>query len=766
MKKHLISKVSRTELQTLFYSPVAWLILIIFTFQVAMGLSDILKEYAKAQALGNQLGNLTFQIFGDQQGLFARVLQYLHLYIPLLTMGLMSRELSTGSIKLLYSSPIRNSQIILGKFLSVALYGLILMAVLALFVLICFFLVEHFDLGLALCGMLGIYLLVCAYAAIGLFMSSLTSYQVVAAIATLALLSVLSFIGNVGQDIDFVRELTYWLSINGRASQFVAGMIRSEDALYFILIAALFITLSVVRLNAVRRKERPGRTLRKYAAALLAALALGYVSSRPAFMAYCDATRTAQNSLTDISRRIVRDLDGPLTMTTYVNVLDNDAMWTVPSRRKSDEAFMSKYIRFKPEIRMKYVYYYAANETSSLCLNNPDLPADEQMLKAAKLYKMDPRRILPYGRIGGLPDLQAEGFRVVRRLERPDGTACWLRMFDDAEKYPGEREISAALTRLAAASTPAAAFLEGHGEREYRSLSSRGYNRLVAEKPYRYSLVNQGFECTTATLAAPLPESVTMLVAADIRTPLDETEMENLRRFIARGGNMLILCEPDRREATAPILDMLGLRMIPGTLVRRSDDAYAADFIVSEATAEAGAMTNFWAGGRRTRITMPGAAGLQLAEDRGFRVATVFTTGGTPCWNETETTDFIDRRPALNPGAGEAEREFATVLALTRTVGERTQSIVVAGDADCLANGEINTYRPRLSASNHNLDMGALHLMSGGKLPVEIVYRQPQDNRLSLSLAGAGWLRVMLMWVLPLLMSLFYLILWLRRNGR
>ena len=65
--------------------------------------------------------------------------------------------------------------------------------------------------------MLGLYLLVCAYAAIGLFMSSITSYQVVAAMGTLAVLAVLNFVGDMWQDIDFVRDITYWLAINGRA---------------------------------------------------------------------------------------------------------------------------------------------------------------------------------------------------------------------------------------------------------------------------------------------------------------------------------------------------------------------------------------------------------------------------------------------------------------------------------------------------------------------------------------------------------------------
>ena len=70
--------------------------------------------------------DLTLGIFGGQRGLFVAVQSYLYLYIPLLTMGLMSRELGSGSIKLLYSSPVTNVQIILGKYCSMLAYGLVL----------------------------------------------------------------------------------------------------------------------------------------------------------------------------------------------------------------------------------------------------------------------------------------------------------------------------------------------------------------------------------------------------------------------------------------------------------------------------------------------------------------------------------------------------------------------------------------------------------------------------------------------------------------
>ena len=79
------------------------------------------------QELGRVQGNLTMSIFSGLRGLFESIQRNLYFYVPLLTMGLMSREFGSGSIKLLYSSPITNTQIVLGKFLAMMVYGLCMM---------------------------------------------------------------------------------------------------------------------------------------------------------------------------------------------------------------------------------------------------------------------------------------------------------------------------------------------------------------------------------------------------------------------------------------------------------------------------------------------------------------------------------------------------------------------------------------------------------------------------------------------------------------
>ena len=192
----MIYKIARTELQTLFYSPIAWLILVLFAFQAAMLFAANMSNFVEYQTAGFGIGFVTFSVFANPWGGVLPEMQgYLYLYIPLFTMGLMSRELSSGSIKLLYSSPVSNLQIILGKFLAVVVYALLLCVILMGPLISTCVSVQAPDVLLMLTGVLGVFLTVLAYGAIGLFMSTITKYQVVAVVGTLAILAILNFIG-------------------------------------------------------------------------------------------------------------------------------------------------------------------------------------------------------------------------------------------------------------------------------------------------------------------------------------------------------------------------------------------------------------------------------------------------------------------------------------------------------------------------------------------------------------------------------------------
>ena len=105
---------------------------------------------------------------------------------------------------------------------------------------------------------------------------------------------------------------------------------------------------------------------------------IGYFSSRPVFKVFYDATRTKVNTLTPNSQEIVKQLKGGLTITTYTNLLDENYWIALPGAINTDLERFEKYLRFKPEIKMKYVYYYDKVKNEDLDKRYPDMNDEER----------------------------------------------------------------------------------------------------------------------------------------------------------------------------------------------------------------------------------------------------------------------------------------------------------------------------------------------------------------------------------------------------
>lgn len=143
-----VFNIAKNELRQLFCSPIAWILLVIFYVQTGLKFSETLTGIIRFTSLGLTAREITSQLFsGTWSGIYPAVQAWLYLYIPLLTMGLMNREKTYGTDRLLLSSPISGRQVVLGKFLSMAIYGLVMMSSLIIQIVFCTVTVDHIDIG-------------------------------------------------------------------------------------------------------------------------------------------------------------------------------------------------------------------------------------------------------------------------------------------------------------------------------------------------------------------------------------------------------------------------------------------------------------------------------------------------------------------------------------------------------------------------------------------------------------------------------------------
>ena len=757
-----IYKIAKSELGTLFYSPIAWLILVIFVFQVFGSFVNLLEYSVNAKTLDQVQGYQSYMLFVI--GGFApytTIQTTLYLYIPLLTMGLMSREYSSGSIKLLFSSPISSFQIILGKYLSMLIYGFIMMGSVLILVIVAYFSIKDFDLSLVLSGWLGLYLLMATYAAIGLFMSTLTSYQIVAALGTLTLISFLNFVGSLWQHIEGVREIMYWFSIKGRADESIRGLICSEDILYFILVSAMFIGFSVLKLQFARQSCSMGVKVGKYVGLVVCIAFLGYVSTIPQLKCFYDATANKDRTLTPNSQEILKQVDGGLSITSYVNLLDQLGYLGMPTNWYNNRRIFETFIRFKPEIKLKSYYYYDNAAGANASREEMDKAIERLVLTS----DINPKSILTPEQMREKIDLSAQEYRYVFLIERENGQKVFLRMFNDQGKYPSEAEISAALKTMVSKS-PYVAFLGGHGERSIHDKSGINYTSFTTILDSRGALVNQGYTPYTLTLSAggDIPADVDVLVIADLRKALTDDELIQVKRYIERGGNLIVIGEPRRQEYTAPVLEQLGLAFVPGVLVQPRE-GYDADYLWATFTPEGAKLEPIF-----TRmvelcnvLTMPSAAAICETENVGFEVIPVFTTGATRCWNELETKNFSLEEPTLNEAIGEKEKTYTTGYALRRDVKGKEQRIFVLGDADCISNAELGANRD-IRTSNYALIDGMFKWLVNDEYPINVSRPAAKDNDVYLTPAGFAWVKIFLRWICPALIVVCGCLIWVMRR--
>lgn len=212
------------EFKDYFVSPIAYIVIAIFLAVI---------------------GWLFFSTFfiidqADMRRFFNMLPIFFALVVPIITMRLFSEELNVGSYELLLTLPVTFRDIIIGKFLAaVAFVVALLIPTLSYPIFISF--LGDLDWGVVIGGYIGAILLGSAYAAIGLFASSLTRNQIIACIVAIVICVPLTIVDQTlflfPQGI--LLDVISFISANAHFSNIAKGIIDSRDLIYFASIAFL-----------------------------------------------------------------------------------------------------------------------------------------------------------------------------------------------------------------------------------------------------------------------------------------------------------------------------------------------------------------------------------------------------------------------------------------------------------------------------------------------------------------------------------------------
>jgi ABC-2 type transport system permease protein len=247
----MIWVIARREFIAMFLSPLAWVILAVIQIILGYMFLTNLDNFFLLQPQLIQLENtpgVTDIVITPLMQVAAIILL---MVMPLLTMRSIAEEKRNRSLTLLVSAPLGMTEIVLGKFGGLMLFIIVLVSMLMLMPL-SLYLGTSPDSGKLLSIYIGMLLLLGAFAAIGLYLSSLTENQTIAAISTFGVLLMLWIIDWIGGSVSDGHSILSYLSLLQHHQSMLEGVFDSSDVVYYLLLIVGFLTLTIRQLDRER----------------------------------------------------------------------------------------------------------------------------------------------------------------------------------------------------------------------------------------------------------------------------------------------------------------------------------------------------------------------------------------------------------------------------------------------------------------------------------------------------------------------------------
>jgi len=248
-----ILAIMQKELRTYFVSPVAYVVLTVFLiisgffFEriVSFSIERSMMMMMQSQQFGAPPPPMDVPAMVDRHffGILSTVILFM---LPMITMATFAEEKRRGTIELLLTSPITNLQVVLGKFLAaLSFFIVMLLPTLLYHAFVYFYTSPRMSLGPMFSGYLGLLLLGGALISLGIFISTLTENQIVAAsitFGTFLLLWVIELVSRSGAPV--LQEIISFLSILNHFEDFSKGVIDTSSVIVYgsFIFLGLFLT--------------------------------------------------------------------------------------------------------------------------------------------------------------------------------------------------------------------------------------------------------------------------------------------------------------------------------------------------------------------------------------------------------------------------------------------------------------------------------------------------------------------------------------------
>tara|TARA_R110001606_G_scaffold361754_7_gene515138 strand:- start:34047 stop:35441 length:1395 start_codon:yes stop_codon:yes gene_type:complete len=416
-----------------------------------------------------------------------------------------------------------------------------------------------------------------------------------------------------------------------------------------------------------------------------------------------DWTANSRHSLSDTTTDFLTQLDQAVTIQAFIS--------PTSEFRPALESLLSRYQSYNSQLNVSYI--------------NPDFSPD--LVRELKI--------------------QQQGEMVVSREDKQQ------HVFDLSEQ-----SLTNALIAVLRQKEQWLVFIEGHGERS--PLNSANYDLSI----WGDQLKQKGFKFLPLNLVEnnQIPDNATAVVIASPESAWLDGEINIIKRYIANGGNLLWLAEPDSNQYLARLAEQLDLEFIPSIVIDPNAQQLGINdprFVLITDYA------NHPIGQATSGVTIfPQAVALeQIANNLDDWQYLPLLTTQANVWSETPLPKKEATQSSIFDLGSDTQGPLNIGYLLIRTIPnsekDKEQRIAVIGDGDFLS----NTYLG--NGSNLELGMAIMNWMAGDDNLINIPVKTTIDNQLTLNQTQSLFIGLGFLMVMPLfLLGIGLLLWWYRRR--
>lgn len=678
------------------------------------------------------LAGLYFFVFNLLQGVgnvsdtVSAILFILLLTTPVLSMRILAEERKQKTDQLILTAPVSVSGIVAGKFLAMATVFTVPVAIMALFPLI----LTRFGtvaMGESYTAILVYYLFGLACIAIGLFVSSITESQVIAAVLSFAILflgyMMNAICGLISQTGNLVTKILGAFDFSARLNDMLGGTLDLKAVLYFVTIIFVFLFLTAQSIQK-RRYQISVKTLQfgAYSTGMTALVLVIAVfvnmaaAALPDSYTTLDVTSQKLYSLTATTKNLLKNLQEDVTIYVLESEKGQDQTLKETLESYADLSDHIKLVYKDPVISPDFYKDY----TDSTTMNSMIVESDKRfkVINYSDVYQTE-------------VDYSAYTSRVTG--------------------YDAEGLLTSAVAYVTSDNTPVI-------------YEINGYNGTELSETFQDGLKKENAELSEQTLLTEetIPDNASGIILMAPEQDLSDDDANKLIAYLDQGGSILLeTAYIDEFSAKMPnlsrVLDYFGLSIGDG-LILEQDSSYMYQSPVNLLPEVASdTLTSGVYGSRYDFVMMPYGQAIISTEKSDVTVTPLLTT-----------SDLAYAKKGLREDSDTAKGEedpsgpFNVGVKAVRTLQDKEAQIVVYA-SPILFTDVANQYT---MDNNLKLFTNAVSAMAGESESVSVPVKSLEISYLTVPASYSVWLGILLMGVLPVGLLICGIVIWIRRRKR